>query len=80
MSHTELAREAGIAKSRKLLIGGSILGLLAVGGLLPTACAIMSNLSLMSYFAVLFFSGLISGILIGILAYSIEKRLPADFR
>ena len=49
-------------------------------GQLLTACAIMSNLSLMSYFAVLFFSGLISGILIGILAYSIEKRLPADFR
>ena len=51
-----------------------------VRGALLHACAIMSNLSLMSYFAVLFFSGLISGILIGILAYSIEKRLPADFR
>ena len=49
-------------------------------GQLLTACAIMSNISLLSYFAVLFFSGLISGILIGILAYNIEQRLPADFR
>ena len=64
----------------------SMVGISMAGGVmhnlgqLLTACAIMSNLSLMSYFAVLFFSGLISGILIGILAYSIEKRLPADFR
>ena len=48
-------------------------------GQLLTACLIMSSSGLMSYFAVLFFSGMISGILIGMLAYIIEKRLPADF-
>ena len=51
----------------------SMVGISMAGGVmhnlgqLLTACAIMSNLSLLSYFAVLFFSGLISGILIGIL-------------
>ena len=69
--HTKLFSMVGIS-----MAGGVMHNL----GQLLTACAIMSNLSLMSYFAVLFFSGLISGILIGILAYSIEKRLPADFR
>ena len=49
-------------------------------GQLITACLIVSNIRLMSYFAVLLFSGLISGILIGILAYHIEKRLPSDIR
>ena len=64
----------------------SMVGISMAGGVmhnlgqLLTACAIMSNISLLSYFAVLFFSGLISGILIGILAYSIEQRLPADLR
>ena len=64
----------------------SMVGISMAGGVmhnlgqLLTACAIMSNISLLSYFAVLFFSGLISGILIGILAHSIEQRLPADFR
>ena len=60
----------------------SMVGISMAGGVmhnlgqLLTACAIMSNLSLMSYFAVLFFSGLISGILIGILAYS-HRETPA---
>lgn len=45
-------------------------------GQLCVACLVVSNLSLMSYFSVLLFSGLISGILIGILAFVIEKRLP----
>ena len=45
-------------------------------GQLIVACVILSNLTLMSYFAVLMFSGLISGILIGFLSYIIEKRLP----
>ena len=49
-------------------------------GQLLTACLIVSNIKLMSYFAVLLFSGLISGILIGILAYHIEKRLPQYIR
>ena len=64
----------------------SIVGISMAGGVmhnlgqLLTACLIVSNISLMSYFAVLLFSGLISGILIGIVAYNIEKRLPADMR
>ncbi len=45
-------------------------------GQLALACLILSNLTLMGYFAILMFSGLISGILIGILSYVIEKRLP----
>lgn len=64
----------------------SMVGISMAGGVmhnlgqLLTACLIVSNISLMSYFAVLLFSGLISGILIGIMAYNIEKRLPADMR
>lgn len=64
----------------------SMVGISMAGGVmhnlgqLLTACLIVSNISLMSYFAVLLFSGLISGILIGIVAYNIEKRLPADMR
>ena len=49
-------------------------------GQLLTACLIVSNIRLMSYFAVLLVSGLISGIIIGIVAYQIEKRLPQDIR
>ena len=45
-------------------------------GQLVTACLIMSNIRLMSYFAVLLFAGMISGILIGILAYLIYSKLP----
>ncbi|MGN1334085.1 MAG: Gx transporter family protein, partial [Anaerovoracaceae bacterium] len=64
----------------------SIVGVSMAGGVmhnlgqLSTACLIVSNIKLMSYFAVLLFSGLISGILIGILAYHIEKRLPSYIR
>ena len=64
----------------------SMVGISMAGGVmhnlgqLLTACLIVSNIRLMSYFAVLLFSGLISGILIGIVAYNIEKRLPADMR
>ena len=64
----------------------SIVGVSMAGGVmhnlgqLVTACLIVSTFSLMSYFAVLLFSGLISGILIVILAYHIEKRLPPDIR
>ena len=46
-------------------------------GQLMTACLLLQNTAILSYFSVLLFSGLISGILIGILAYMIEKRLPA---
>ena len=45
-------------------------------GQLLTACVLLENTAIMSYFPVLLFSGLISGIVIGILAYIIEKRLP----
>lgn len=64
----------------------SMVGISMAGGVmhnlgqLLTACLIVSNIKLMSYFAVLLFSGLISGILIGIMAYNIEKRLPQDIR
>lgn len=64
----------------------SMVGISMAGGVshnlgqLATACIIVSNTSLMSYFAVLLFSGLISGILIGILAHIIEKRLPKDIK
>lgn len=62
----------------------SIVGVSMAGGVahnlgqLLTACLIVSNFGLMSYFAVLFFTGMVSGILIGILAYFIERRLPPD--
>ena len=46
-------------------------------GQLMTACALLQNTAILSYFPVLLFSGLISGIIIGIIAYIIEKRLPA---
>ena len=50
-------------------------GFFNVGQLL-VACLIMSNFKLMSYFAVLLFSGLISGILIGIVAAVLYDKLP----
>lgn len=63
------------------MIGVSMAGGVAHNlGQLIIACLIVSNIKLMSYFAVLFFSGLISGILIGIIAYFIEQRMPADIR
>ena len=46
-------------------------------GQLLTACLLLENAGILSYFSVLLFSGLISGIAIGILAYIIEMRLPA---
>lgn len=60
----------------------SIVGVSMAGGVchnlgqLLTACVLLENTGILSYFSVLLFSGLISGILIGILAYVIEKRLP----
>ena len=44
-------------------------------GQLLVACLIMSNFKLMSYFAVLLFSGLVSGILIGIVAAVLYDKL-----
>lgn len=60
----------------------SMVGVSMVGGVfhnlgqLLVACLIMSNFKLMSYFAVLLFSGLISGILIGIVAAVLYDKLP----
>ena len=45
-------------------------------GQLLTACLIMSNIRLMSYFAVLLFAGIGSGILMGIVAWLVCQRLP----
>ena len=62
----------------------SIVGVSMAGGVchnlgqLLTACVLLSNTAIMSYFPVLLFSGMAAGIFIGILAYFIEKRLP-DF-
>lgn len=63
------------------MVGVSMAGGVAHNlGQLIAACIIVSTASLMSYFAVLLFTGLIGGILIGILAYTVERRLPADIR
>lgn len=45
-------------------------------GQLLIAALIVSNMKLFFYFPVLLFSGLISGILIGIVTYFILKKLP----
>ncbi len=61
------------------MVGVSMAGGVAHNlGQLIAACIVVSTPSLMSYFSVLLFTGLIGGILIGILAYTVEKRLPAD--
>lgn len=60
----------------------SIVGISMAGGVahnlgqLITACLIMSNIKLMSYFAILLFAGMGSGILIGIVAYFVYGKLP----
>ena len=61
------------------MVGVSMAGGVAHNlGQLIAACIVVATPSLMSYFSVLLFTGLIGGILIGILAYTVEKRLPAD--
>ncbi|MCR5182581.1 MAG: Gx transporter family protein [Clostridia bacterium] len=60
------------------LVGISMAGGVAHNlGQLLTACVLLQNTAILSYFPVLLFSGLISGIAIGFLAYIIEKRLPS---
>ena len=60
----------------------SMVGISMAGGVahnfgqLATACIIMSNIRLMSYFSVLLFAGMISGVLIGIVAYMVMGKLP----
>lgn len=59
----------------------SMIGVSMAGGVvhnlgqLIVACLIVENVGLMSYFAVLLFSGLISGIIIGFISYCIDKNL-----
>ncbi len=63
------------------MVGVSMAGGVAHNlGQLTAACFIVSNAALMSYFSVLLFTGLMGGILIGMLSYIIEKRLPSDIR
>lgn len=47
-------------------------------GQLMIAALIVSNMKLFVYFPVLMFSGMISGILIGIVAYIVLKKLPEN--
>lgn len=60
----------------------SIVGISMAGGVahnlgqLIVACLIMSNIRLMSYFSILLFAGTVSGVLIGIVAWFTERRLP----
>ena len=59
------------------MIGVSMAGGVAHNlGQLITACLIVSNIRLMSYFSILLFSGLFSGIAVGFLATLIYRRLP----
>jgi len=59
------------------MVGVSMAGGVAHNlGQLVTAALLVSNVRMMSYFSILLFSGLISGILIGILATLIYRRLP----
>ena len=59
------------------MVGVSMAGGVAHNlGQLITACLIVSNVRLMSYFSILLFSGLFSGIAVGVLATLIYRRLP----
>ena len=59
------------------MVGVSMAGGVAHNlGQLLTECLIMSNIRLMSYFAVLLFAGMGSGILMGIVAWLVCQRLP----
>ena len=61
------------------MVGVSMAGGVAHNlGQLLTASFLVSNIRMMVYFSVLLFSGLISGILIGILATLIYRRLPGN--
>lgn len=62
----------------------SMVGISMAGGVfhnlgqLLIAAFIVSNLKLFSYFPVLMFSGLISGILIGIVSYIVYQKVPTQ--
>ena len=75
LSVMQLLRRTGLFS----MVGVSMAGGVAHNlGQLIAACLVVSTSSLMSYFSILLFTGLIGGILIGILAYTVEQRLPAD--
>lgn len=59
------------------MVGVSMAGGVAHNlGQLITAAIIVENVRMMSYFSILLFSGLFSGIAIGVLASLIDSRLP----
>ena len=64
----------------------SIVGVSMAGGVihnlgqLLSAIILLNTKSLLSYTPVLLFSGIISGIIIGIIGYLILRRLPSDFK
>lgn len=59
------------------MVGVSMAGGVAHNlGQLVTASLLVQSVRMMSYFSILLFSGLISGILIGVLASLIYRRLP----
>ena len=64
----------------------SIIGVSVAGGTmhnlgqLLTAAAIVENLTMFVYFPVLLFSGIVTGILIGIAAYAILRKLPKSLQ
>lgn len=61
----------------------SIIGVSMAGGVvhnmgqLLVASFVVSNIRMFFYLPILMFSGIISGILIGVLAYFIDKKIPA---
>lgn len=59
------------------MVGVSMAGGVAHNlGQLLVAAAVVENLGMLVYLPILLFSGMTSGILIGIVAYYVEKRLP----
>lgn len=59
------------------MVGVSMAGGVAHNiGQLLVAAAIVSNLKMFLYFPILMFSGIISGILIGVVAYVIDSKVP----
>ncbi|MDD6042210.1 MAG: Gx transporter family protein, partial [Eubacteriaceae bacterium] len=59
------------------MIGVSMAGGLAHNlGQLLVAAILVSNLKMFIYFPILMFSGIASGILIGVVSYVIDSKLP----
>lgn len=59
------------------MVGVSMAGGVAHNmGQLLVAALIVSNLKMFLYFPILMFSGIVSGIMIGIVAYVIDKKIP----